>query len=104
MDAKLQSIASLQNDSEKVVRYTELLREISIDASDEKSLVEQFVAHLLSVPSISPPTMKRPSAGLEGPFAVPDDWRIIWTIVKCTSKEFPMLAPGQKDELSLITI
>ena len=50
MDAKLQSIASLQNDSEKVIRYNELLRE-SIDASDV-SLVEQFVAHILSVPSL----------------------------------------------------
>lgn len=51
MDAKLQSIVSLQSDSEKVVRYNDLLREISIDASDV-SLVEQFVAHLLSVPSL----------------------------------------------------
>ncbi len=50
MDVKLQSIASLQNDSEKVIRYNELLRE-SIDASDV-SLVEQFVAHILSVPSL----------------------------------------------------
>ena len=51
MDAKLQSIVSLQSDSEKVVRYNDLLREVSIDASDV-SLVEQFVAHLLSVPSL----------------------------------------------------
>ena len=51
MDTKLQSIVSLQSDSEKVVRYNDLLREISIDASDV-SLVEQFVAHLLSVPSL----------------------------------------------------
>jgi len=51
MDTKLQSIVSLQSDSEKVVRYNDLLREVSIDASDV-SLVEQFVAHLLSVPSL----------------------------------------------------
>ena len=75
MDAKLQSIASLQNDSEKVVRYTELLREISIDASDEKSLVEQFVAHLLSVPSlqVSKQVFQHFSSSLESSMCKLDD-------------------------------
>ena len=109
MDAKLQSIASLQNDSEKVVRYTELLREISIDASDEKSLVEQFVAHLLSVPSlqVSKQVFQHFSSSLESSMCKLDDSYKFTLFVKFAkylleqSSSSTVVSDGEIDESSV---